>query len=311
MKKQIIAVIVLSAVLSLTGCGANINFDTTQQGANIEITAEPVHTEAAATASTAAAVPTAATPAATTAPAAAVSTAAAAPSAACKISGAEIVAYASEEGTGYMFRLNVTGEYAYWRAEVSETSIGTVTNYSVTNSEQEQSDSFFTGGSQISDLRAVVTPYDTANHAGTPISVVWDHNRVEMMEKSQDDVPVPNAYGFYAYTEPQREGVRSISITEVEGEWMRGQYVLTVHDCTRLCGLFDGCNESGAYSGIVRLEYTMLDNGAKQLWYNFYTNDGNLNLSCKADGCVPVNQLFDERENGLELTRLVSESNAE
>lgn len=117
----------------------------------------------------------------------------------------------------------------------------------------------------------------------------------------------PNEYGFYPYTDEPREGTSFISINDLEGEWLIGQFTFKVYDCERLTGKFDGDNESGHVEGVVKLEYTLDDTGAKQLWYNLYESDGKLYKSYLADGSIPVNELQDATNSNANAMRILRE----
>ena len=116
-----------------------------------------------------------------------------------------------------------------------------------------------------------------------------------------------NEYGFYPYTEEPREGTAFISITDLEGEWLVGQFIFKVHDCDRLSGKFEAETESGSLEGDVKLEYNINDNGTQQLWYNLYASDGKLYKSFLADGSIPVNELQDATNPYANASRIVRE----
>ncbi|NLT09706.1 MAG: hypothetical protein GXY08_09410, partial [Ruminococcus sp.] len=120
-----------------------------------------------------------------------------------------------------------------------------------------------------------------------------------------DNNDVANEYGFYAYTDEPRDGAASIAVTDIEGEWITGQFAFKVFECNRLNGRFTAENESGHTDGYVKLEYTPDDNGGKQLWYNLYSDDGTLYKSFKATGDIPVIVLYDEAHPSEEITRMV------
>lgn len=176
MKKHFFAITAISTVLCLTGCGANITVTSAPQNAENSISAttnvqgdttqlqtNPVTAETTTTMTELqAAAPEITEPSAS------------------RIESAEIIAVGSREGSGYMFRLDVTGAFAYWTAEITETSADTTTTYSVSSQKLTTDNPYFTGGSTITDLRAVVTPYDAAGKPGTPFSTKWDPKRIIM-----------------------------------------------------------------------------------------------------------------------------------
>ena len=97
------------------------------------------------------------------------------------ISSAEIVGEYNDYGAGYMFRLDLQGNYAYWIAEVTETEFAPGNPYVHTVSSRDLTPNYpyITGGSTINTLRATITPYDANGVAGTPFTTVWDPNRTE------------------------------------------------------------------------------------------------------------------------------------
>ncbi|HRR76193.1 MAG TPA: hypothetical protein P5191_05180 [Ruminococcus sp.] len=112
-----------------------------------------------------------------------------------------------------------------------------------------------------------------------------------------------NEYGFYPYTEDPREGAASIAVIDIEGEWITGQFAFSVFGCDRLNGRFIAETEGGNKEGYVKLEYTLEDNDSKQLWYNFYADDGSLYKSFRATDDIPVNVLYDEAHPSEAITR--------
>jgi len=122
-----------------------------------------------------------------------------------------------------------------------------------------------------------------------------------------DNTAVPNEYGFYEYKDAPREGAASIMASDIEGRWIHGQFMLTVTDCDMYSGKFRDENESGEFYGSVKLEYTLVEDNSKQLWYNLYTDDGKLFKSFKATGDIPLNIIKDESEYGIEHERIISE----
>ena len=203
MKKQILAIAAISAVLGLTGCGADITVTTMPQNAAVSVsTTAAVRTDTVSVQTDTCVSETAGMPAETQA------VHAEPPSAACRIDTAEIAAVGSREGDGYMFRLDVTGAFAYWNAEITETSAGTTTTYSVSGRELTAEKPYFTGGSTVTDLRAVITPYDASGKAGTPFSAKWDPKRVIMPDanSAKPDFTVEDSCVKQAFSLADGEG---------------------------------------------------------------------------------------------------------
>ena len=147
----------------------------------------------------------------------------------------------------------------------------------------------------------MITPYDSNGKAGQTFTTVWDPGRIvpEGMYQGNwsggtDHFAVPNAFGFYPYTEEPREGAGFISVKDLEGNWIHGQFELTISNCDRLSGTFEDCDESGSAAGTVKLEFTLDENNAQQLWYNLYSADGKLYRSFRATGDIPLNELRSE-----------------
>ena len=95
------------------------------------------------------------------------------------IRSAEIVGTYNDYGAGYMFRLDLDGDYDYWTAEVTETCPDVPYTHTIRSSDLTPDNPYLTGGSCMTDLRAVVTPYFYNGDAGEPVLVVWDQNRTE------------------------------------------------------------------------------------------------------------------------------------
>lgn len=96
------------------------------------------------------------------------------------ITSAEIVGVSNDYGGGFMYKLNITGDFAYWTASASETSVGSgARTFTFSSDEITPNNPYFTGGSTLTDVRATITPYDANGIAGTPYSVIWNSNRTE------------------------------------------------------------------------------------------------------------------------------------
>lgn len=204
MKKQIIAVTAISAVLCLTGCGADITITSAPQNDAVSVSTTSDMQENASPMQDHTTTPAAnITPTETQAV-----TPEAQETASVRIDSAEIVAVGSREGDGYMFRLDVTGAFAYWTAEITETSAGTTTTYSVSGKEMTAEKPYFSGGSTVTDMRAVITPFDTVGKAGASFSAVWDTKRVIMPDAIHAKVnyTVEDSCVKQAFSAPNGEG---------------------------------------------------------------------------------------------------------
>ena len=226
------------------------------------------------------------------------------------ITSAELVAVYNDYGDGYMYRLDMDGNYEYWNADLKGISASQDYSRSISSNElRTDYPLFVTGGSTITELTAVVTPYDQNGNAGSPVTVVWDRNRVEheAVRIFGNDHDTANLFGFYPYSEKLREkiwaGAGYVSLESIEGEWMHGQYTLHIFDCDKTVGRFEDANESGTFSGTVRLEYT-IEGYQTPLWYTLYTDDGILYKAFRASYEFDVNEFYEEGPDKLIYTRL-------
>lgn len=112
------------------------------------------------------------------------------------ISSARIVGVTHTMGDGYMYRLDVTGNYSYWIASVTYESPGDGDNthhMTVSSRDLTADYPYLTGGSAILSISANVTPYDAAGNAGEPVYTAWNRERdVEV----QVSVETCNLYGY-------------------------------------------------------------------------------------------------------------------
>ena len=95
------------------------------------------------------------------------------------ISSAEFVGVYNDYGDGYMFRLDVKGDFSYWIASVTENTSVEPRTFTVSSKDLTADFPYVTGSSIMDDLRAVITPYDADGTAGPSFSTVWNPNRVE------------------------------------------------------------------------------------------------------------------------------------
>ncbi len=95
------------------------------------------------------------------------------------ITYARIVGEYNDFGAGYMFRLDLQGDYAYWTAEVSYKSPVDPYTETVSSSDLTPNYPYITGGSCLNDLGARITPYDENGNSGTPYSVNWNETDIE------------------------------------------------------------------------------------------------------------------------------------
>ena len=99
------------------------------------------------------------------------------------IDKAEIVAEFNDEGDGDMYRLDVEGDLKYWTADITLTDCGKQETLKISTKDYDRNSRYITGGSTISEMSAVVTPYDADDNAGTPVDIKWDPERVEKTDE--------------------------------------------------------------------------------------------------------------------------------
>ena len=75
------------------------------------------------------------------------------PASDAKITDAVITAL-SGEGDGYMYVLDIDGTFAFWTAEIHETSACERTVFNVSSQKLTAENPYITGGSTITDLKA-------------------------------------------------------------------------------------------------------------------------------------------------------------
>ena len=95
------------------------------------------------------------------------------------IEKAEIVAEYTEGADGYMYRLDTEGDLKYWIADVTMTDCGEKVTLTASSKDGGSDSKYLTAGSTISEISAVVTPYDADGNAGQPVTVQWDPARTE------------------------------------------------------------------------------------------------------------------------------------
>ena len=98
------------------------------------------------------------------------------------ISSAEIVAYGNEYSGGYNFKVQASGDFAYWTATGSAKSPGTSgEQYSFTSNDMTGKYPYFAGGSTLYDIQVTITPYSADGTPGNPVTTMWDPNRIEII----------------------------------------------------------------------------------------------------------------------------------
>lgn len=196
------------------------------------------------------------------------------------IDKAEIVAEYTDFADGYMFRLDVEGSLKYWTAEVTLTDCGEQSKITVSTRDYDRNSRYITGGSTITDVSAVVTPYDADGNAGKPVNVKWDHDR---LEKSTEENTIE-------FSDPATEtSSEDLSVDAIVGDWYyenrdagsegyvgipKGRVTVSAD------GTYSYNNGSSISDGKVKLNYEEYFDGSKVPYYAFYNEDGDLWIGC-------------------------------
>lgn len=128
------------------------------------------------------------------------------------IQQAKITPVSSTMGDGYMFRLDVKGDYDYWIATYSELGAGdpSENNWytdSVDSRTLNVGSDYFTGGSSLIEIKVSVVPYYNNGTAGNPITANWknsDMPKTPTLQYDSEGVAYPSSYsGYSAYSSPK------------------------------------------------------------------------------------------------------------
>ena len=172
-----------------------------------------------------------------------------------KITSADLVAVKSDEGDGYMYMLNVGGNYAYWEADFNMTSANEKITFTYSSKDLTEENCYVTAGSTITALSGVVTPYDNNGNAGSPISVAWDKTKI--IDKKDAKLVLSNYY---------------------ENELYKGNFTFTDKDGKTI-------------SGNIKFEYAVEPDGNQSNWFTFYDKNGKLWNAFAATGEIPLNYI--------------------
>ncbi len=108
------------------------------------------------------------------------------------ISEAKIVGKYNDFGAGYMFRLDLKGDYCYWTAEITEVQSDGQAYYSMVSSyELSDDDPYILGGSLTDQLSAEIIPFDEQDHPGTKYRVTWN---------GEEELTISPEYNPYLFT---------------------------------------------------------------------------------------------------------------
>ncbi|WP_295091777.1 hypothetical protein [Ruminococcus sp.] len=110
------------------------------------------------------------------------------------------------------------------------------------------------------------------------------------------NAPKPNAYGFYAITNPP---VTSISVASLTGTWKTSDDPVTVYTITPSDDLYKGyftCKyeDGGEINGYILYESTSPNLSGDTDYFTFYTNEGSLIEGFDVTGEVPLNDLYEK-----------------
>lgn len=108
-------------------------------------------------------------------------------SSSASISSAKIIGEYSDGGSGYMFRLDVSGNFSDFKVDVTEGDFCYgITTKTITHEELEANSSYISGGSTIESLSAVITPYDSNGVPGKSFTVAWNENDIELKSPTEN-----------------------------------------------------------------------------------------------------------------------------
>lgn len=196
------------------------------------------------------------------------------------IDKAEIVAEYTDYADGYMFRLDVEGSLKYWTADVTMTECGEQNKLTISTRDYDRNSRYITGGSTITDISAVITPYDAENNAGKAVCIKWDPERIEK-STYEDTAEFPESE-----TESSSE---ALGIDAIVGNWY---YEDQVAGSEEYMGMPKGCvsvSADGTYSynngsstshGTVKADYEDSGDGSKVPYYAFCNEDGEIWIGC-------------------------------
>ena len=193
------------------------------------------------------------------------------------IDKAEIVAEYADGADGYMFRIDVEGDLKYWEADVTMTNCGEQEKLSISTKDYDRNSRYITGGSTITDISAVVTPYDAEGNAGKPVSIKWDPERKEKttidnladetIVSANEDVSLDAIVGNWCYE------LRDAGSEEYIGV-PKGYVVVSID------GTYTYNNGSETVRGTVQVDYDEYSDGSKVPFYAFYNDNGDFWIGC-------------------------------
>ena len=198
------------------------------------------------------------------------------------IDKAEIVAEYSEGGDGYTFRLDVEGDIDYWTAEVTAIDCGEENAFKISTKDYDRNSRFIAAGSTITDISAVVTPYDKEGNAGKPVTVKWDPERKEKTtSENETGMTIEPA---------SKASDENVTLNAIVGQWIYEEQDASFTD--EYVGTPKGfviVSEDGTYSyndgastttGIVKIDYEEYSNGDKVPYYSFCSDSGEFWIGC-------------------------------
>ena len=196
------------------------------------------------------------------------------------IDKAEIVAEYTYEGDGYMFRLDVEGTIDYWEAEVTAIDCGEKNTFKISTKDYDRNSRYITGGSTITDMSAVVTPYDKDGNAGKPVNIKWDHERKEKTTSTGETTSEPTS----------KASDENVTLDAIVGQWIyeeqdagfTDQYVGTPKGCVIVSkdGTYSYNNGASTTTGTVKIAYDEYSNGDKVPYYSFCNDNGEFWIGC-------------------------------
>ena len=114
----------------------------------------------------------------------------------------------------------------------------------------------------------------------------------------------PNEYGFYPMTELPPT---SVSVTDLEGTWHNGDDTITFYNCNGLSGQFDMVSAGKSVQGKVKFEYSYLEDGLVEWWYNLYDNDGTFVIGFYTESGIQLADIYAGKSREIHYTRPLEE----
>ncbi len=121
-----------------------------------------------------------------------------------------------------------------------------------------------------------------------------------------------NQYGFYEPAEYPAAGLSTAALIGTWNDAANTEAVLTITEGRSFYNSkFEYINGTETVRGFIDLEYLIDTEGSKEYRYNFYNIDGTFWYSFKADGNVPLNDIYSGNDEEIHFLRQEDEKNAD